>query len=156
MKRPFPELIRFPPLMEIVSFWKSNLTFDKKAKTKCWNLKNLKWQSEFVYFRYEGEWVDGLKQGKGTYTFGNGDIFEGTYENNRRHGPGFLKKTDGEHREENWKDDKMCRVMIYHKNDKSSIYEIGFCNYLWYRLQNVFTFLEYFPLNYQWNVDQSG
>jgi hypothetical protein len=51
--------------------------------------------------------VDGVKQGQGTYTFGGGDVFEGVYENNQRHGTGMLKKVDGEHREENWKEDKL-------------------------------------------------
>ena len=79
----------------------------------------MKWQSscEFYNFRYEGDWVDGLKQGQGVYTFGNGDTFEGTYENNRRHGPGFLKKIDGEHREENWKEDKLVNFNTVKEKD---------------------------------------
>merc|ERR1712062_238603 len=63
------------------------------------------------------ETVDGLKQGLGVYTFCNGDTFEGTYENNRRHGPGFLKKTDGEHREENWKEDKLVNFNTVKEKD---------------------------------------
>jgi len=52
-------------------------------------------------------WENGVKQGKATYTFGSGDIFEGNYVNNQRHGPGKLTKVDGEIREENWKEDKL-------------------------------------------------
>ena len=28
--------------------------------------------------RYNGEWVNGIKQGKGVYTFGSGDVFTGS------------------------------------------------------------------------------
>ena len=72
----------------------------------------------FRAFSYEGEWVEGVKQGKGTYIFGNGDTFEGIYENNKRHGAGFLKKTDGEHREENWKEDKLVNFNVVKEKDK--------------------------------------
>ena len=64
------------------------------------------------YFSYEGEWVDGIKQGAGTYTFGSGDVFTGTYENNVRHGEGHLKKMDGEERSENWKEGKLVNFTI--------------------------------------------
>ena len=57
--------------------------------------------------RYNGEWVEGVKQGSGSYLYASGDVFEGNYENNQRHGPGTLKKADGEVREENWKEDKL-------------------------------------------------
>ncbi len=49
-------------------------------------------------FRYEGEWVNGIKKGHGIYTFGNGDVFDGEYDNNVRNGSGELKKADGEER----------------------------------------------------------
>ena len=64
------------------------------------------------FFRYEGEWVEGIKQGKGVYTFGSGDVFTGTYENNVRHGEGHLKKIDGEERTENWKEGKLINFVI--------------------------------------------
>merc|ERR1712150_399123 len=68
--------------------------------------------------KYEGEWVEGVKQGKGIYTFGNGDVFEGIYENNLRNGPGFKKQVDGEHREENWKEDKLVNFNVVKEKDK--------------------------------------
>ena len=64
------------------------------------------------HFRYEGQWVDGIKQGAGKYTFGSGDVFTGTYENNVRHGEGKLVKADGEERSENWKEGKLINFNI--------------------------------------------
>merc|ERR1712072_1647430 len=61
---------------------------------------------------YEGNWVDGIKQGAGKYTFGSGDVFTGTYENNVRHGEGKLVKADGEERTENWKEGKLINFNI--------------------------------------------
>ena len=64
------------------------------------------------HFRYEGQWVDGIKQGAGKYTFGSGDVFTGNYENNVRHGEGKLVKVDGEERTENWKEGKLINFNI--------------------------------------------
>ena len=54
-----------------------------------------------------------MKSGKGKYTFGgSGDVFEGTYENNERHGEGFLAKADGEKRNELWKLGKLVSFTV--------------------------------------------
>jgi hypothetical protein len=37
---------------------------------------------------YEGQWVNGKKQGVGKYTFSNGELYDGDYFNNRKHGYG--------------------------------------------------------------------
>ena len=67
---------------------------------------------------YEGEWANGIKQGKGQYTFGSGDVFTGTYENNVRHGEGKLVKADGEERTENWKEGKLINFNITKEKKK--------------------------------------
>lgn len=72
----------------------------------------------FFLHRYEGEWVEGIKQGNGTYTFGSGDVFTGTYENNVRHGDGKLVKMDGEERTENWKEGKLIKFDITKEGKK--------------------------------------
>jgi len=38
--------------------------------------------------KYDGEWRNGLKYGKGITYHSNGDIFEGCYVNGKKHGKG--------------------------------------------------------------------
>ena len=71
-----------------------------------------------MFNSYDGEWVDGIKQGNGVYTFGSGDVFTGTYENNVRHGEGKLVKVDGEERTENWKEGKLINFNITKEKKK--------------------------------------
>ena len=44
---------------------------------------------------YEGELVDGLRTGSGTYVWQNGNRYEGEFSNNRLHGKGTYTWTDG-------------------------------------------------------------
>lgn len=44
---------------------------------------------------YEGDYVDGKKEGKGVYIYRNGDKFEGQYKDNRRTGLGRIDYSDG-------------------------------------------------------------
>jgi hypothetical protein len=46
--------------------------------------------------RYEGEFVNGLMHGWGTYHYKNGDRYEGEYENDIKHGRGTLTTVAGE------------------------------------------------------------
>ena len=41
-----------------------------------------------------------------------GMFFSGNYENNERHGEGFLDKEDGEKRNENWKKGKLVNFTV--------------------------------------------
>lgn len=53
---------------------------------------------------YDGEWRDDLKHGKGTYTWtGRGDAYEGQWKDNKRHGRGKLTLTDGSIYNGEWK-----------------------------------------------------
>ncbi len=38
--------------------------------------------------RYEGEWKDGKRDGRGTYYSANGDRYEGQWKDNKQHGRG--------------------------------------------------------------------
>ncbi len=56
--------------------------------------------------------MEGLKKGSGVYTYGSGDVFEGVYDNNERHGDGTLSKKDGEKRQEQWKLGKLVSFQV--------------------------------------------
>ena len=73
-----------------------------------------------TYCSYEGEWSGGLKQGEGVFTYGNGDVFKGVYDNNVRHGDGFLAKKDGEKRTEVWKLGKLTSFALVEERKKST------------------------------------
>ena len=68
--------------------------------------------------------MEGIKHGDGVYTFGkSGDVFTGKYEDNVRHGEGFLDKKDGEKRTESWKLGKLVSFNIVEeaRSKKSSV-----------------------------------
>ncbi|TRY67326.1 hypothetical protein TCAL_15859, partial [Tigriopus californicus] len=61
------------------------------------------WAWKYTYpQRRRVEVIGGIKQVR-NYTYGSGDVFEGVYNDNERHGDGFLSKVDGEKRNEIWK-----------------------------------------------------
>ena len=41
---------------------------------------------------YEGEWVKGIRQGKGTYKYASGEEYTGEWYMNERHGQGNISK----------------------------------------------------------------
>ena len=46
--------------------------------------------------KYEGEYVNDLKEGQGKYTYGNGDIYKGQWKAGKRHGKGaYTYKENG-------------------------------------------------------------
>lgn len=56
---------------------------------------------------YIGEWHNGLRHGQGTWYYPNGDSYIGEWKEARMHGKGKLIKKDGTEIEGVWKDDKM-------------------------------------------------
>lgn len=44
---------------------------------------------------YEGMFMNGKKEGQGTYKYSNGNIFKGNWANGNRHGKGTFKYFDG-------------------------------------------------------------
>ena len=55
---------------------------------------------------YIGQIINGLKNGKGIYYFGNGDRYEGEWKNDRYEGKGIYYFKDGRKYEGDWKNDK--------------------------------------------------
>lgn len=52
---------------------------------------------------YNGEWCDDNRHGKGTYDFGNGDAYEGSFANGQLDRPGSYKRTLGELLNGSWR-----------------------------------------------------
>ena len=62
-------------------------------------------------YRYEGDWKDGKRQGRGVYVTANGDRYEGDFKDGKKHGRGVLvwgskSKWAGDRYEGDFKDDK--------------------------------------------------
>jgi hypothetical protein len=53
-------------------------------------------------------------QGKGIFTWKNGQVFEGSYQNDQKHGPGRLRLEDGSVIEATWVDGKPHGKGIYY------------------------------------------
>jgi len=56
---------------------------------------------------YSGEWHYGLREGEGTWNYPDGGSYIGSWVRGRRHGRGTLKKKDGTVIVGEWKDDRM-------------------------------------------------
>ena len=56
-------------------------------------------------FDYEGDFKDGVKNGKGVMKHKNGDIYEGSFRNDVKYGNGVYRFKDGEIYEGEFKDD---------------------------------------------------
>ena len=62
---------------------------------------------EFDTQRYEGEWENGVKQGKGVYIWSDDEYYEGEWRNDERDGQGIYTWSDGRRYQGEWKDDMM-------------------------------------------------
>ena len=58
-------------------------------------------------YRYEGEFMDGLRHGKGSIFYPNGDTFSCTWQNGKRHGKGTTTPAIGSQYTTEWKEDKI-------------------------------------------------
>ena len=57
--------------------------------------------------KYEGDYKDGKRHGKGTMTFADGHIYEGDFQDDKRHGKGTMTLANGRIYEGDFQDDKM-------------------------------------------------
>jgi hypothetical protein len=55
---------------------------------------------------YEGEWINGIKEGRGIYRYTDGRYYEGEWKNDKKEGHGIYRYTDGRYYEGEWKNDK--------------------------------------------------
>ena len=68
--------------------------------------------------RYDGEWKDGKQNGRGVFTYGEGsqfrgDRYEGEFTNDKRNGRGVLTYGDGNRYDGEWKDGKQNGRGVY-------------------------------------------
>ena len=69
----------------------------KLSKYKKTDLENAK---------YEGDWVEGKREGKGVMTWKNGNKCDCEWKNDKRHGKGTLTYSNGDKYEGEWKNGK--------------------------------------------------
>ena len=60
--------------------------------------------SDWAGDKYEGYWKNGLRNGKGTYSYANGSKYVGNTVDNKRNGYGVFTWANGDKYEGNWKD----------------------------------------------------
>ena len=65
-------------------------------------VKGVEWRGR----RYQGEWVAGLRHGKGMQRASNGDVYEGGYAHDRACGHGVMRYASGVMYNGAWKDDR--------------------------------------------------
>ena len=67
--------------------------------------------------RYEGDWKNGHKEGKGIYYFNNGNRYEGDWKNGQKEGKGIFYCKNGDRYEGDFRNDKREGKGIYYFND---------------------------------------
>jgi hypothetical protein len=70
--------------------------------------------------KYEGEWRDGKKHGTGVYFYSDGSRFEGEFEVGKKHGKGVYQYPNGTIYEGEWKNGLLIQVKVNHNPTKSS------------------------------------
>ncbi|KAG9348052.1 hypothetical protein JZ751_004072, partial [Albula glossodonta] len=79
--------------------------------------------------RYEGEFMNGLKQGEGMFTWGNGELYEGSFFKDYRHGNGTYIWPDGSRFIGKFYRNRKEGYGIQHFPDGTTFQDVG----LWYR-----------------------
>ena len=64
--------------------------------------KHIKYDGYFAKGKYEGDLVNGMKEGKGTYTWPNGNKYVGEWKNNAINGKGEFSFVSGDKYNGNW------------------------------------------------------
>ena len=81
--------------------------------------------------RYEGDWKNGIREGKGIYFFSFGDRYEGDWKNDKKEGKGIMFINDGDRYEGDFKNDIWEGKGVYYYNNgqwKGDRYEGDFRN----------------------------
>jgi len=82
---------------------------------------SMKWQNGD---RYEGDWVDGVRQGKGKYVSkSSGGVYDGEYRNDKKDGSGKYVWSNGDWYEGEWKQGLRHGQGVYVWKDKNEKYD---------------------------------
>jgi hypothetical protein len=74
--------------------------------TNCWGRYQVELHKDYKGDVLEGEWLNGLQHGQGTYTYANGDKYVGNFKNGKSHGQGTYTYPSGDKHVGEYKDDK--------------------------------------------------
>ncbi|KAH3767382.1 2-isopropylmalate synthase [Pelomyxa schiedti] len=74
------------------------------------------WQGPGGQHTYDGDWRDGLKHGRGTYTWPDGGTYDGEWNNNKIDGWGVVRCTNGGWYEGLWRGDRRTRGTWHDSN----------------------------------------
>ena len=77
-------------------------------KKRTINYKNIQTKGTFKFANgdcYDGNYINGLREGDGILKFANGDVYEGGFKNDLREGEGILKFANGDVYEGGFKND---------------------------------------------------
>lgn len=73
---------------------------------------------------YEGEWLNGLREGQGQQIWSDNSRYEGEWKNNKANGRGILYHSDGDAYDGEWLDDKASGFGTYiHSNGSEYVGE---------------------------------
>ena len=88
----------FKTLDEIPKNLKKNLSNLKKSLYQLNSIRNISSYITKIYKngKYEGEYLNGKREGKGIYKYNNGDKYEGNYKNDLKEGNGTYKYKNGD------------------------------------------------------------
>ena len=77
-------------------------------------------EEPFIGHRYEGDWKNNKKEGKGIYYYNNGDRYEGNFINDKYDGKGVFYFSNGNRYEGNFKNDKREGegILYYNNGDR--------------------------------------
>ena len=90
--------------------------FDQLSKKLDINNINDQQELKGNNWRYVGHVINGLKEGKGTLYFNNGDRYEGDFKNDNAEGKGIYYWNDGDRYEGDFRNDKKEGKGIYYYN----------------------------------------
>ena len=78
-------------------------------------------------WHYEGEYLDGIQNGEGKFTWSDGAVYIGEYKDGYMHGKGTLTEVDGSIQQGVWKEDEFQFEMVFRsQEDEEFCIDLGF------------------------------